>query len=183
MNVFKDHFPRLFTVCWMPRLSTLQSRTAVEPSKTSTSWWTDINWGSTFKLWLGFDDNGLLNDGLVVGGTGDPWVVMLAKKDRCETYVIKLSRITWSEENSDDDREVHDLLDDEDPDYQAGEPEGWILQTKPFLLIFNIIFCCAFFRHWQDFTLTVQLYYLGQFALISCKPDIFSLTVKAWSLN
>ena len=39
--------------------------------------------------------------------------------------LFMLFKITWGEQHSDDDREVHDLLDDEDPDYQAGEPESW----------------------------------------------------------
>jgi hypothetical protein len=56
-------------------------------------------------------------------GTGDPWVgTWLARK--IPRWMFTLFKITCSVQHGDDDREVHFLLDDEDPDYQVNQNAG-----------------------------------------------------------
>jgi hypothetical protein len=49
----------------------------------------------------------------------------LLEKFRVILWLFTFVKITCSVQHGDDEREVHDLLNDEDPDYQAGEPESW----------------------------------------------------------
>lgn len=58
----------------MPRLASLHSRTAVDPSRTSTSWWTERNRGNNSNISWAVCDTGMLKAGWGVVGTGDPWV-------------------------------------------------------------------------------------------------------------
>ena len=66
--------------------------------------------------------------------------------------------ITWGEEETDDDGEIHDLFDDEDPDNQAGKPEYWAPGACRFLfIVVSFFFYQAFFKHWQDFNLSMKM--------------------------
>ena len=65
----------------MPRLPRVHSNLAVEPSGTSTSWWTERNCGRALTVGCLTFDILLLDDALCVMGLGigKAWVVMLAE--------------------------------------------------------------------------------------------------------